>query len=192
MFQPASAVLALSSSIALLGACRNENSAPPADPVVPDRGLAGAASDAAPASDAPNLAVITITAIDIDTQLAAMCGVAESSVFFEFDSAKVDPAAERILHQIATCAQSGPARSERLAVIGHAGPIGSEQYNQQLGLSRAQAVANYLRDRGIPEARLNIVSRGESGADELAPSTWPADRRVTIRLDRNVSDGGVK
>ena len=49
-----------------------------------------------------------------------------------------------------------------MAVIGHTDKVGSEAYNDRLGLRRARAVVNYLVRHGIARERLDAVeSRGE-------------------------------
>jgi outer membrane protein OmpA-like peptidoglycan-associated protein len=49
-----------------------------------------------------------------------------------------------------------------IEVAGHTDSTGSEQYNQQLSLRRAQTVANYLTNRGVKQERLITVGAGES------------------------------
>ncbi len=134
-------------------------------------------------SEDPDIAVYTVTAIDIDTKLAAMCGIPESKVFFKFDTATVRPEAKETLDEIATCALNGPAKGKGLRVVGRTDPRGSEAYNKDLGAERAEAVAKYLREQGVPDPRIETVSKGEAAADPADPSGWPYDRRVTVRLD---------
>jgi outer membrane protein OmpA-like peptidoglycan-associated protein len=52
-----------------------------------------------------------------------------------------------------------------------------------LGLDRAEAVAKYLREQGVPAARTETISKGEADGDPADPRGWPYDRRVTVRLD---------
>lgn len=149
--------------------------APPGTPAT----TAGGAS-AGPAAD-PDLLVITVMAIDIDTKLAEMCGLPGSSVFFKYDSANLGPDAKERLQQIATCATTGPAKGKDLVLVGRADPVGSDEYNKRLGTSRAESVARYLRSLGVPKARVEIDSRGEAAAMK-EPHGWPLERRVTVRL----------
>lgn len=190
---------ALVSLLAGAGAAGCKNNAPSAPPPVPPSVETSAGSQAAPTtapppgagaalSDAgtagaadPELAIITITVVDIDTQLAVMCGVPESQVFFKFDSARLLPGAKERLQQIATCATTGPAKGRNLVIVGRADPVGSDEYNKQLGVSRAEAVAKYLQEQGVKQARTEIASKGEAAAPP-APWHWPLERRVTIRL----------
>ena len=134
-----------------------------------------------PGSDS-DLAVITVTAVDIDTKLAALCGISTSKVYFKYDSATVRPEAEEVLGKIASCARDGAAKGKELRVVGRADPRGSEQYNEELGLERAKAVAESLQAFGVAEPRIETVSKGEAAAEAADPSGWPDERRVTVRL----------
>jgi outer membrane protein OmpA-like peptidoglycan-associated protein len=176
----------------LPGACGDQNTRRPLGPEpTPRWGESTSGTADRPRGEEPALTV-TITAVAVDTRLAAMCGLPGSKVFFEFDAAKVPADASPLLEEIAACVQSGPARGQRLAIVGRAGPLGSERYNERLGLSRAYAVANDLRARGVPDEQIRIESRGEAQADESRPSTWPSERRVTIRLDQANPNGGAR
>jgi outer membrane protein OmpA-like peptidoglycan-associated protein len=131
----------------------------------------------------PDLAAVTVTVVDIDTKLAAMCGVPESKVYFKYDSAKLVPEAKDRLDEIARCAKTGAVKDQALIVVGRTDPTGPDSYNQQLGMSRAEAVARYLREQGVSEARVETASKGEAAAS-ADPWHWPWDRRVTVRLQQ--------
>ncbi len=136
-----------------------------------------------PQQAAPELAIITVTAVDIDTKLAVICGISDSKVFFTFDSAAMRPDAKELLAKIATCALEGPAKGKALRVVGRTDPRGTDEYNKELGMNRARAVAEALQSYGVSDARIEMISRGEETADPTEPEGWPYDRRVTVRLD---------
>lgn len=129
----------------------------------------------------PDLGILTITVVDIDTKLAAMCGIQDSHIFFKVDSAKVTDDSKQRLEQLASCVKDGAAKGKELAIIGHTDPQGSDAYNKQLGKSRAENVAEQLKQHGVAKARVETTSKGEARASE-DPWHWPLDRRVTIRL----------
>ncbi len=66
-----------------------------------------------------------------------------------------------------------------ILVTGNTDQRGSEQYNQKLGERRAQAVREYLLSKGLPEARIRILSHGKLNA--LAPT----NDIVGMQKDRN-------
>ena len=68
----------------------------------------------------------------------------------------------------------------RVLIAGHTDTIGSAAFNEQLSQERADAVRQYLIDRGIAANRLVVVAYGE-----LFPSTpgaAPLDRRVEFEV----------
>ena len=52
--------------------------------------------------------------------------------------------------------------SLQVVLVGHADRIGSEEYNQELSEKRAQAVADYLAQKGVDSSRLQVEGRGKS------------------------------
>ena len=86
---------------------------------------------------------------------------AQDTVTFEFNSAGVDGAAGTALNQQVAWLKSHP--HVRMTVVGHADKVGSDGYNNRLGLRRARAVVAYLASHGISRGRLDAIeSRGES------------------------------
>jgi Outer membrane protein and related peptidoglycan-associated (lipo)proteins len=84
-----------------------------------------------------------------------------NTVTFEFDSARLDAAAEQILAQQARWMRHFP--EVRFRVFGHTDLVGSERYNQGLGLRRARAAANFIVRQGISRRRVEaVVSNGET------------------------------
>jgi outer membrane protein OmpA-like peptidoglycan-associated protein len=52
--------------------------------------------------------------------------------------------------------------SVRVEISGHTDNVGSEQANQTLSLKRAQAVRNWLVQKGIASNRMETVGKGEN------------------------------
>lgn len=74
-----------------------------------------------------------------------------------------------------------------ILVVGHADSTGKDDYNLKLSERRANAVADYLGQRGVTPARLSAVGRGESQpiADNNSEEGRAKNRRVEIRLQPN-------
>lgn len=84
-----------------------------------------------------------------------------NTVTFDFDSARLDASAQAILRVQARWIRQFPEVTFR--VFGHADLVGSDRYNQQLGLRRARAVVTFLTRHGVSRSRLEaIVSNGET------------------------------
>jgi len=71
-----------------------------------------------------------------------------------------------------------------VVVEGHTDYIGSEEYNLQLGLSRAETVIQELAQLGIDPRRMSVVSLGESKPAIEQETDWAraVNRRVEFRI----------
>jgi len=83
-----------------------------------------------------------------------------TDVLFPFNSAELLPGGQTKLDQLAQDAQG--ANVDRVVLTGHADRIGSEEYNQQLSEDRAQAVADYLAQKGVDSTRITAEGKGKS------------------------------
>ena len=82
------------------------------------------------------------------------------TVTFAFDKSALDGTARQALDSQVAWLKAHP--EVRMTIIGHTDLVGSERYNNGLGLRRARRVLNYLVRGGISRGRLEaIASRGE-------------------------------
>lgn len=100
--------------------------------------------------------------------------------FFSFDSSKPDELDQETMRNLVVCMTVGPLRDKSITVVGRTDPRGGEEYNERLGLERAERVKRYLVAKGIDAARIKTTSLGKDDASP-APKDWPSDRRVEIR-----------
>lgn len=100
---------------------------------------------------------------------------------FDFDSAKIRPAAESKLAEVVEFA--GTYGNAQLEVSGHTDSIGKEDYNQKLSEKRAEAVSKYLVGKGVAADRIVTKGYGESRpvADNKTRAGRAQNRRVEIR-----------
>ncbi|KVP87765.1 hypothetical protein WJ96_02060 [Burkholderia ubonensis] len=107
-----------------------------------------------------------------------------SDALFAFGSATLTPAARATLDKL-TSQQDDP-HFTRVAVTGHTDAIGSDTSNLQLSQQRADAVAGYLRERGLRADTFVVTGRGK--ADPVASNATAegraGNRRVEIVLQR--------
>lgn len=83
------------------------------------------------------------------------------TINFAFNSAELSDEARSILQKQANFIRQFP--EVRFRVYGHTDKVGSNAYNQRLGLRRAQAAVAYLSSLGISRSRLEaVVSYGET------------------------------
>lgn len=119
---------------------------------------------------------------DTVSQLQNLPKFQSNSVYFPFD--RFDIPNDQI-GTVQTSARQLNGDSDLVVELsGHADERGSESYNAQLGLKRAQAVALALVRYGISSDRIAIISYGEalpavSGAGE---GVWSRNRRVQLAI----------
>jgi outer membrane protein OmpA-like peptidoglycan-associated protein len=79
-------------------------------------------------------------------------------------------------------------RARNLIVEGHTDSRGSESYNQGLSQRRADAVRDYLVQRGYPADRIQARGMGKSHpiADNASPEGRANNRRVEIVIEREM------
>ena len=83
------------------------------------------------------------------------------TINFAFNSAELSDEARAILQKQANFIRQFP--EVRFRVFGHTDKVGSNAYNQRLGLRRAKAAVAYLTSLGISRSRLEaVVSYGET------------------------------
>jgi OOP family OmpA-OmpF porin len=73
---------------------------------------------------------------------------------------------------------------EVIIAVGHTDSIGGDAYNQKLSVRRADAVKNYLVDKGIEKNRVYTEGKGEKQpvADNKTAEGRAKNRRVEIEV----------
>jgi peptidoglycan-associated lipoprotein len=123
----------------------------------------------------------TISASD---EVLAACKLAidnaDSAPHFEFDKSDLMPQDLEVLSKIAECFSTGPLKNDNMQLIGRADPRGSTEYNDALGMRRADTVAKFLTEHGIGTGRIEKTSRGERDATGTDEASYAKDRRVDV------------
>jgi OmpA-OmpF porin, OOP family len=83
-----------------------------------------------------------------------------SDVLFEFNKAELRPAGHQKLDEIADRLKG--ANVQQILAVGHADRIGSDEYNKQLSEKRAEAVKDYLAQKGVEQGKVRSEGRGEA------------------------------
>jgi outer membrane protein OmpA-like peptidoglycan-associated protein len=137
-------------------------------------GMALAACSTGPAGEGRNSHLYGVAvAQNINAQIAygdpasriralneAFRAAAQDTVTFDFNRTALDSSAQAALNQQVKWLKANP--HVRMTIVGHADKVGSDAYNDRLGLRRARAVVAYLSRHGISRGRLDAVeSRGE-------------------------------
>lgn len=83
-------------------------------------------------------------------------------VYFDFDKAQIREDATPVLEEAVRLLNKNPEAD--VLITGNCDIRGSEKYNEKLGLRRGEAVKKFMVEKGIPESRIKIVSRGKLDA----------------------------
>lgn len=108
--------------------------------------------------------------------------LSDDKVKFGFDTSDLSPEAEAALDAFAAQLTS-ENQNVYIEIQGHTDSVGSEKYNEELGMLRAEAVRRYLNQKhSIPLHRINVISYGESAsvADNTTRQGRSQNRRVAL------------
>ena len=102
---------------------------------------------------------------------------ASEIVYFDYDSATVNPSEKPKLETVASYLQREPSALLRLE--GHCDERGTDEYNRALGERRALSIREHLSALGVIADRAKTISYGEdrpalAGSDE---TSWAKNRR---------------
>lgn len=102
-----------------------------------------------------------------------------NTIYFGFNKFDVDPQYDQLLNaQAQYLNQSG----KNVVIEGHTDPRGTPEYNIALGQRRADAVKNYLSQKGVPAGQLSTLSYGEEKPAVLGntEADYAKDRRAVL------------
>ena len=111
-------------------------------------------------------------------------------VGFEESLTVLRSSAKQVLDRVISLADA--CRESTISVTGHTDSSGNEVWNLQLSLARANAVADYVAERGIARERLITIGAGSSQpvADNATRYGRSLNRRIDIRLRQNSEVAG--
>lgn len=109
---------------------------------------------------------------------------AKYALWFEFGDDRLTPSGRAVVADAVRDAQSSGAR--RIVVTGHTDLAGTDDYNQNLSLRRAEAVKREMVRDGLDDERIVVVARGDRDpAIPTAPGIRdPENRLVVITWDQ--------
>ncbi len=131
---------------------------------------------------------VETSGLSVSDAIAKACGIPArpdgkaASPSFEYDSATLGDDDRTMLGLIAKCLMEGALRGKNVMLVGRADPRGEDEYNMNLGSSRANSVHRYMIDLGVGKERMLTTSRGEIDATGKDEAGWARDRRVDIQL----------
>ena len=125
--------------------------------------------------------------IEADTVKQQTAVVPENlMIYFEFDDAifKPDLQTENNIAEFKTWLDENPG--SMITITGHTDNIGTAEYNQALGLKRAQSVQKYLESKGIDADKMITDSKGKDQpiADQTTEEGRAKNRRAVITIKK--------
>lgn len=124
----------------------------------------------------------TVTVVKEVPKVVEVERVVFPDIAFRFNSAELTDLGKGKAY---LAAQKLKEKSELVVVVeGHTDQVGTEEYNEKLGLRRAQKVIKELTDLGIDPARMSAASLGESKPLIGEETDWAraVNRRVEFRV----------
>ena len=105
-----------------------------------------------------------------------------AGITFPINSYEIQPQFYPVLNQVAETLNAYP--STLIDVYGHTDPSGGDAINIPLSQNRAQAVANYLAQRGVNPAR--IATQGFGSSQPIADNSTEAGRQQNRRVELRI------
>lgn len=101
---------------------------------------------------------------------------------FKFKSASLDGDAAEYLNGLAVLLRNNPNLTIKL--VGHTDNVGSEKFNMDLSVQRAQSMKKYLVQQGVVAARVSVDGKGLSNPlhENHTPQGRAKNRRVELTI----------
>ncbi|MEL6922894.1 MAG: OmpA family protein [Bacteroidota bacterium] len=99
---------------------------------------------------------------------------------FDFDSDVFKPGGAFTSYADSVRTYLGINAEQTLTIIGHTDNVGTDSYNDDLGLRRAKSVREYFRGLGL-EAKINVGTKGEK--EPVAPNNSDANKQKNRRVN---------
>ncbi len=158
----------------VLSACASQQPASP-PPQLPD---AGPDAEYQVVLPQPPPAESRYIGLELENDLQG-CAV-EAPKFF-YDGTRPRPQDEPKLEALADCLNRSQYEKSQILLIGKADPRGPDDYNEELGKERAEAIKKLLVERGVDAERITISSAGEEVAvGDTEAYSYGYDRRVDV------------
>jgi peptidoglycan-associated lipoprotein len=107
-----------------------------------------------------------------------------STVYFGFDSDRLNPEGMEALQRVAKVLRKHPTVA--VSIEGNCDERGTEEYNLMLGQRRAAVARKYLADLGVSGPQLDTISYGSNRPANPAhdEAAWNQNRRDELRASK--------
>ena len=130
------------------------------------------------------------TVFDVEMRPALETGqvLSFNNIYFDSGSANIKPESFGILDNVAQTLIANQGVAVRIA--GHTDSDGSASYNQGLSERRANAVRDYLVNKGVPMNTLSTVGYGEE--QPVVPNTSASNKAQNRRIEFTVLGAAIR
>lgn len=111
--------------------------------------------------------------------------ITRTTLYYQAEDTTLTSVNQQALNKIIRYAQADPSRIISILIDGHSDTRKEEGAADKLAKTQADWVAAYLKEKGIPEAKLVVRSHGDKYpvANNLLLTEKAKNRRVTVRLE---------
>jgi outer membrane protein OmpA-like peptidoglycan-associated protein len=109
----------------------------------------------------------------------------DSGILFDTGKSDLKPAARANLQSLATSLQNNPQTN--ILIVGHTDNTGTDSFNMDLSVRRAQAVKSFIVSNNVSASRLSTEGKGEMEpiADNTTEDGRAQNRRVELAIVAN-------
>jgi OOP family OmpA-OmpF porin len=108
-----------------------------------------------------------------------------ATALFDFDKYALKPEGKEAIHGIDEEIKSSDSKVIDINVVGYTDSIGTEEYNQELSVRRANAVKEFMVSEGIDPGIIDVKGMGE--ADPVASNSTAEGRAQNRRVEISVA-----
>lgn len=106
-----------------------------------------------------------------------------ADAFFDFDKSTLRPQGRELLNKVAAELVKNAGDVKSIALVGHTDAVGRAEYNQKLSVRRADAVRNYLIEKGVNPSIITATGEGISHTfDNATAEGRSKNRRVDVKI----------
>jgi len=104
-------------------------------------------------------------------------------IYFEYGTDR--PIQDReVMNYLDRVAEATKNSGQKIYLTGHTDNHSSTSFNYQLGLKRANKIANYLKRKGVPAKQIIVRSKGETAP--IAPNSTDEGRQKNRRVELKI------
>jgi OOP family OmpA-OmpF porin len=107
-----------------------------------------------------------------------------ATALFDFNKSVLKPEGKKAIHDIDADIKASKAKVIDIKVVGYTDSVGTDAYNQQLSIRRANAVKDYMVSEGVDPGIIDAKGMGE--ADPVASNKTAAGRAENRRVEISV------